>query len=198
MTASNNKPHPYLIWAFIFICGFITGVGVTVYKIQPLTKSQTTTVSNPAPGVDHQELHDLEEQVKNNPNNFDMHVELGHKYFDSNQPQKAIEVYEKALTLHPGDANLWTDLGVMYRRTEQPAKAIESFDKAISIDHNHEPSRFNKGIVLLYDLGDPAGAITSFEELLVINPDAQSGNGGNIREFVDHIKNDLKNPPASK
>ena len=198
MTASNNKPHPYLIWAFIFICGFITGVGVTVYKMQPLTENSTNVANTPAPGVDHQVLHDLEEQIKKDPTNFEMHVQLGHMYFDSNQPQKAIEAYEKALELHPGDANLWTDLGVMYRRTEQPKKAIESFDKAIALDPKHEPSRFNKGIVLLYDLKDQANAISSFEELLVLNPDAQSGNGGSIREFVDHLKNELKNAPATK
>ena len=191
MTASNSRPHPYLIWAFIFICGFITGVGVTVYKMQPLTENQTNTANNPAPGVDHQALHNLEEQIKKDPTNFEMLVQLGHMYFDSNQPQKAIEVYGEALLLHPEDADLWTDLGVMYRRTEQPNKAIESFDKAISLNPKHEPSRFNKGIVLLYDLKDPTGAIASFEELLTINPDAQSGNGGSIREFVDHMKNDL-------
>lgn len=196
MTASNKTPHPYLIWTFIFICGFITGVGITVYKMQSMTNNQQTASSTP--GFDREALHKLEEQVKKSPEDFAAWVSLGHMYFDSNQPQKAIKSYETALSLQTGDANLWTDLGVMYRRTEQPQKAIECFDKAMSLDTKHQPSRFNKGIVLLYDLNQPEQALANFEQILAINPDAQSVNGGSIREFVEHMKADLAKTPAKQ
>lgn len=198
MTVSKNTPHPYLVWAFIFICGFITGVGITVYKMQPLADTQKAVSTAQAPDIDHEALHKLEEQVKKTPEDFATWVALGHMYFDSNQPQKAIEAYETALKLQTGDANLWTDLGVMYRRTEHPQKAIECFDKAIALDAKHQPSRFNKGIVLLYDLNEPQKALASFEQILAINPDAQSGNGGSIREFVEHMKTELAKAPPKK
>jgi tetratricopeptide (TPR) repeat protein len=95
------------------------------------------------------------------------------------------------MEFHTADANLLTDLGVMYRRTKQPEKAIELFNKAIQQDPSHQPSRFNKGIVLLHDLNDATGAIASWEELLRINPQAKTANGQPIREFVDHVKADL-------
>ncbi|MGB3225434.1 MAG: tetratricopeptide repeat protein, partial [Desulforhopalus sp.] len=125
------------------------------------------------------------------PENFQSWVRLGHLYYDTDQPEKAIAAYNKSLELHSGDANLLTDLGVMYRRTEQPEKAIELFNRAIEKEPSHQPSRFNKGIVLMYDLNDPAGAIEAWEELLKINPDAQSADGQPIRAFVDQIKADL-------
>ncbi len=189
MKDSKNTPNQYLIWLFIFLFGFISGVGIAVYKMQPQEGAQTTATPQ-GQGVDHDVLHKLEAQVEKNPGDYQAWVQLGHLYFDSDQHQKAIEAYEKSMSITPGDANLWTDLGVMYRRTEKPEKAVECFDKAISLDPKHEPSRFNKSIVLLYDLNDTAGAIASFDELLILNPEATSGNGGRIADFVEHLKSE--------
>ena len=188
MENSKKTPNQYLIWIVIFICGFISGVGVAVYKLQPTATENAATNQQTQGGVDHNVLHKLEEEVKNNPDNHQAWIQLGHLYFDSNQPVKAIEAYEKSLSLAPGNPDLWTDLGIMYRRAENPQKAIECFEKATSLNPNHEQSRFNKGIVLLYDIGDTEKAIVSFEELLAINPEAQSSNGGRIADFVEHLK----------
>ena len=76
----------------------------------------------------------------------------------------------------------------MYRRIKQPQKAIESFDKAIQMDPAHEPARFNKGIVLHYDLNKPDDAIASWEELLRINPQARTAGGEPIQDFLAKIK----------
>ena len=106
----------------------------------------------------------------------------------TDQPDKAIEAYTRSLALHPGDANLLTDLGVMYRNTGQKEKAIESFDKARELDPKHEPSRLNKGIVLLFDMNDPTGAIASWEELLRLNPEAKMTDGTSVREFIEQTQ----------
>jgi tetratricopeptide (TPR) repeat protein len=115
-------------------------------------------------------------------------VQLGHQYFDADQPDKAISAYEKALAIGPQSADIWTDLGVMYRRTGNPQKAVEAFDHAMQIDPGHEISRFNKGIVLFHDLEDAQGALDAWESLLAINPSAKSAAGQSVRELVDHIK----------
>ena len=44
--------------------------------------------------------------------------------------------------------------------------------------------------MLLYDLNDPQGAIAAWDELLTINPEAKTGSGEPIREFVDKMKAD--------
>jgi tetratricopeptide (TPR) repeat protein len=79
----------------------------------------------------------------------------------------------------------------MYRNTGQKDKAIESFDKARELDARHEPSRLNKGIVLLFDMNDPAGAIASWEELLRLNPEAKMTDGTSVREFIEQLKKEL-------
>jgi hypothetical protein len=43
----------------------------------------------------------------------------------------------------------------------------------------------------MYDLNDTEAALTSWERLLEVNPDARTGNGDPIQKFVDQVKVDL-------
>lgn len=194
-TPENEGPRPeknmqnkILTWFIIFIAGFLAGIAFTVYKGRIIGTSPSTVAPQAQNEAGNQALLDLEAEVAAHPDNFTNWIQLGHLYYDANQPEKAIAAYTKSLELHSGDANLLTDLGVMYRRTKQPEKAIELFNQAIQKEPGHLPSRFNKGIVLLYDLNDPEGAIAAWDELLAINPDATTGSGEPIREFVEKIK----------
>jgi tetratricopeptide (TPR) repeat protein len=145
--------------------------------------------AQPAGGQEAQAILNLEAEVTANPDNFNAWTQLGHLYFDSDQYQKAIGAYTKSLELHSGDANLWTDLGVMYRRSGQPDKAIESFDKAASMDQTHQPSRFNKGIVLHYDFGKTEEALQSWQSVLDLNPGYRTANGTPLKEFMEQLRN---------
>ena len=129
----------------------------------------------------------LEQEVAANPDNVDAWVHLGHLFFDSNRYQQAIDAYRKALALAPNNADVWTDLGVMYRRAGQPREAISAFDRAMTINPGHEQSRFNKGVVLRYDLNDKAGAIKAWEEVLSINPNATDPNGMSLRQAIKQL-----------
>ena len=146
-----------------------------------------------------QRILDLEKEVAGNPGNTDAWTELGHLYFDGNDPKQAIRAYKKSLDLNPYNADVWTDLGVMYRRNKQPFEALAAFNKAADIDPRHEKSRFNKGIVLMHDLEDRDGAIKAWEELLSVNPSAQTSNGQPIKQLVESLKNpkpsDSQNTP---
>jgi cytochrome c-type biogenesis protein CcmH/NrfG len=191
----EKKSNKNQIFTFfiIFVVGFLSGIAFTVYKGSPPGGTAPTAASDGQTQNSESSLAilDMEAEVTANPENFESWIRLGHLYYDANQPEKAIAAYTKSLELHSGDANLLTDLGVMYRRTKQPEKAIELFDQAIKKDPSHLPSRFNKGIVLMYDLNDPQGAIASWEELLVIDPEAKAANGQHIHDFVDKIKAEL-------
>ena len=190
----KTQKSPLVTYFIIFVFGFLSGIAFTVYK-GGSSGPATSTIAEGQPQSQNNEtgqaIINLEAEVTANPENFENWIRLGHLYYDSSQPEKAIKAYTKSLEFHSGDANLLTDLGVMYRRTKQPEKAIESFDQAIKKDPGHLPSRFNKGIVLMYDLKDPNGAIGTWEELLKIDPEAKTANGQHIHEFVDKIKADL-------
>jgi cytochrome c-type biogenesis protein CcmH/NrfG len=130
----------------------------------------------------------LENQVAANPQDLQAWTNLGNLYFDTNRFAKAINAYTRSLELDPNNADVWTDLGVMYRRSNQPDEAVKTFDRAISLTPTHEPSRFNKGLVLLNDLHDKAGARQAWEDLLTINPLAMAPNGQSVKEMLESVK----------
>jgi tetratricopeptide (TPR) repeat protein len=76
----------------------------------------------------------------------------------------------------------------MYRSIGQSKKAIEYFDRAIALDPTHQPSRLNKGIVLMYDLQEPDRAIAVWEELLRMDPNAVTASGDSVSDFVEQVK----------
>lgn len=134
-----------------------------------------------------QAIASLELAVTQNPNSAETWAQLGNAYFDTDQPAKAIEAYSKSLAIIPGNPSVITDMGVMYRRNGQPEKAIEAFDQALKINPGLEQALFNKGIVLLNDLGKSEEALKTWKELLLINPGARAPDGSPLSELVDNL-----------
>ncbi len=132
-------------------------------------------------------LDSLKEQTVRNPNNAGAWTGLGNAYFDSNRFLLSIDAYTKSLEINPANPNVWTDMGIMYRRIGQARKAIENFDEAIRIDPSHQMSRFNRGIVLLHDLNDRAGARQAWEKLFEMNPDFQAQGGQSLRQLLNGL-----------
>jgi cytochrome c-type biogenesis protein CcmH/NrfG len=133
-------------------------------------------------------LEALMAKVRQNPDDVDSWIQLGHVNFDRNAVPEAIEAYEKALALAPNNAEVRTDLGIMYRRANRPEDAVREFDRAIAIKPQLENPYFNKGIVLLHDLDDRDGAIRAWEALLKINPLAMAPNGQSVDELITHYR----------
>ncbi|MBI5520864.1 MAG: tetratricopeptide repeat protein [Desulfovibrio sp.] len=115
-------------------------------------------------------------------------IELGNLYFDTHQARKSIASYEKAVALGPVSADVWTDLGIMHREAGEPKQAVETFDAALKLDPAHQNALYNKGVVLLHDLQDRAGAAAAWEALLKVNPSAKNPEGMPMRDMVQGLK----------
>lgn len=198
---SKNEPAQFVrketFWLGTLLAlavGFFGGVMFAVLKSdtgtvpaagRPQTQAPPPQAASPArPNM----IASLEDETAKNPQNKQAWVQLGNEYFDSSQHEKAIWAYRKALELDPNNANVWTDLGIMYRRSGKPQEAIQAFDKAIEVDPKHEPSRLNKGIVLLHDLQDFDAAIAAWEALLEVNPIAMAPTGRSVDEMIQAMK----------
>ena len=190
------KKETMLIVALVaLVIGFLGGIFYSAFQAGPTGSVQTASApAGPSqqqqPNLSNEQARSilsLEQEVAVNPTNVDAWTQLGHVYFDTNNPAKAIRAYEKSLGLSPDQPDVLTDLGVMYRRNGQPEKALEVFDKAIAIDPTHQQSRFNKGIVLRYDLNDRDGAVKAWEELVKINPSAAAPNGQLVSEAIKSL-----------
>lgn len=157
-------------------------------QVEPMPSAPQTSPMPRLSPEKRSRILELEDTVSAQPGNVEAWTALGNLYFDAKQAKQAIRAYKKAVGLNPYSAGVWTDLGVMYRQNKQPLEAIAAFNKAASIDPSHEPSRFNKGVVLMHDLDDPQGAIKAWEDLLRVNPSAKMSNGQSIKALVDKLK----------
>lgn len=191
---SVKKETMYIGIGVALVVGVLVGIVVSSFQsgsgLAPVQKAAGPSQGGSGGLTPQQasQIMDLEQRVASNPSDVDAWTQLGHVYFDTNRPNKAIRAYTKSLEIRPNDANVLTDLGVMYRKAGLFQEAISSFDKARSIDPRHEQSRFNKGIVLMYDLGNVNGAVAAWEDLLQVNPMAQTGNGIPITQLIDDAK----------
>jgi cytochrome c-type biogenesis protein CcmH/NrfG len=216
-TKSNNDTIGYvkkettlLVALLTLAIGFFVGVMFGIYRSAPVasvTPGQGMPPQGMPPGAAtspqvsselSSRIAALEQKAAENPTDAETWIQLGNNFFDSNQFAKAIDAYNKALELNPKNANVWTDLGVMYRRSGKPDEAIKAFDRAISVDPKHEVSRFNKGVVLLHDLDDTAGAIQAWEGLIAVNPLAMSPTGTSVDQMVQQMKAGMAQAPATK
>lgn len=190
-----SKQTLFISIGVALLVGFLFGV---IYSDRPQTGGQIAQQPNlpPLPQQQNsqllQQIESLQFAVQQNPSNAEAWTQLGHAYFDTNQPAKAIEAYNKSLELIPGNPPVLTDLGVMYRRNGQPEKAVGAFNKALEVSPGFEQALFNKGIVLYNDLQDIEGALQTWRELLIISPNYTGPNGVPLANMVENLANEVK------
>ncbi|HUL58556.1 MAG TPA: tetratricopeptide repeat protein [Anaeromyxobacteraceae bacterium] len=111
-----------------------------------------------------------EQAVRQDPKNVRAWVQLGNDYFDTQQFQKSVDAYQKALDLDPRNPDVLTDQGVMYRALGQFPKAVENFKKAQQVDPKHQQSLWNLGVVYAHDLHQPKLAREAWTRMLALEP----------------------------
>ena len=144
-------------------------------------------VPAPAPGDNFQaRISAMQAVVAQDPKNREAWVQLGNDYFDTRQPQKAIDAYSKALELNGNDANVLTDQGVMYRELHQYDRAVANFAKANQVDPRHVQSLYNLGVVYFNDLKQPKKAFEAWNKVIQTAP--QSDQAAQARTALEEAK----------
>jgi len=179
------KKETILLIVVTMVIGALGGVIFTNAKKDTATGNQSVAS---VPSIDYQQkINSLEKILDKEPNNRNAWVQLGHNYFDSNQPMKAIGIYDKALEMNGNDPGVLTDQGIMYRRIGWFDKAIENFEKANALNPRHVQSLYNLGIVYRDDLGDQEKATEAWTRYLVISPIGKEAD--QVRIMIDHMEN---------
>lgn len=176
--------------------GFVCGAAYTSFKLAdeshdghdhagsaPVAGGKAGGAAGGGPDVDAR-VAELENFLKQNPEDEKAWAELGHLFFDTNRFEDAIAAYQKSLAIEPDNPAVLTDMGVMYRRSGDPEKAVQAFDQAVSVSPGFETALFNKGVVLMADLNDLPGAMAAWKELVKINPDATTPGGERVADIV--------------
>jgi tetratricopeptide (TPR) repeat protein len=109
--------------------------------------------------------------------------ELGNIYFDTDQPEQAIEAYQQALALRPDDTDALNDQGAMYRQTGDFQRALTNFEKAFSIDPHNLESLYNSGYVYAFDLNSIPKALVMWRRYLEL--ESKSETARQVQSFVE-------------
>jgi cytochrome c-type biogenesis protein CcmH/NrfG len=128
----------------------------------------------------------IEAAVLADPKNHDAWAALGNEYFDSHQPQKAVDAYAKALALKPENPDILTDQGVMYRQLGQFDKALAAFQKANKQKPAHLQSLFNMGIVYASDLNKPTEAAKAWNKVIATAPNSEQAT--QAKQLLSQLK----------
>ena len=153
-----------------FLLGFLIGSSSNAGKGVPATAGIPSGAGSP---TDYStRIAEAEKIVAQDPKNLNAWLSLGNDYFDTEQAQKAIHAYGKALEIEPNNPNVLTDQGVMYRKVGWYDKAIANFEKAQKIDPKHLQSMYNEGVVYAIDLKDNEKARPYWKKILEIDPNS--------------------------
>jgi len=186
--------------ALIAVVALIVGIlgGYLVFSISNAGKSQQAAPTIPtgvgSPADYTQRIAQAEKVVAQDPKNLNAWISLGNDYFDTEQAQKSINAYSKALEIEPKNPNVLTDQGVMFRKVGWYDKALINFEKAGKIDPNHLQSLYNAGIIYAVDLKQPEKAIPYWTRYL--NLDSNSPTALQIKGMLEQSGKPM--PPAMK
>jgi tetratricopeptide (TPR) repeat protein len=153
-----------------FLLGFLIGSSSNAGKSVPATASIPSGSGSPTDYTSR--IAEAEKIVAQDPKNLNAWLSLGNDYFDTEQAQKAINAYSKALEIEPNNPNVLTDQGVMYRKIGWYDKALVNFEKAQKIDPKHLQSLFNSGVVYAVDLKNQEKARPYWKKILEIDPNS--------------------------
>jgi Tfp pilus assembly protein PilF len=167
-----------LIAVVALVVGLLGG-----YLVFSISNAGKVSQSNPpiqagvgSPTDYTQRIAQAEKVVAQDPKNLNAWISLGNDYFDTEQSQKAINAYGKALEIEPNNPNVLTDQGVMFKKIGWYDKALANFEKASKIDPKHLQSLYNAGIVYSVDMKQPEKAIPYWNRYLKLDSNSPTAN----------------------
>ncbi len=135
------------------------------------------------------QAQELEARLENDPDNFQILVDLANLHFDMQSLDGAIDYYIRALEIRPHDADVRTDMGTALYYAKQPDAALTEFERSLDIQPSHPQTLFNMGVVLLEERGEIEGAIEVWERLIDLNP-GYSMNAM-VQQEIDKLRGSL-------
>ena len=182
------KKETILIAVVALVVGLLGGF--LIYGLSNEGRNRQTVPSAPgnssAP-VDYvQRIAETEKIVAMDPKNLNAWISLGNDYFDTQQAQKSIQAYAKALEIKPGNPDVLTDQGIMFRKVGWYDKALANFEKAQKLNPNHLQSLYNIGVVHAVDMKQPEKALPVWNAYLKL--DSSSETALQIKNMLESLR----------
>src|SRR6266576_2997660 len=90
----------------------------------------------------------IQDEIKQHPDNPKLHVTLGLAYWDRNDYPHALEAFQRAVKVGPGSAEAHNWLGVALLGKADLPKAVGEFRNAVALDPKYARAYTNLGSAL--------------------------------------------------
>lgn len=200
---AQDKPfylNPYfMIMAIAFIAMIVAtyynfsliGSGKRNTPVQSMPQNQGGTgIISPSPTpVDPSMIEETANQLKQDPDNVQLNVQMGNMLFDSQKYEEAITYYNKALKLDPGNPDVIVDLGVCYFNLDDFPRAKGLFQEALEKNPNHINALYNLGVVSVR-LKEMDVLMDAWSKLVQIAP--ESPQAAQASQILDEIHSSVQ------
>ncbi len=144
------------------------------------------------------ELAAVAEQLKSNPDDLTLNVQMGNMLFDSGKYEDAIPYYRKSLSIDPNNPDVIVDLGVCFFNMEQYEKAKEQFELAHNLDSNHVNALYNLGVVAVQN-GEVNQLVQYWSKLQEVAPNSpQAQRAMQVLNQIHQEVNEFESGDANK
>ena len=127
-------------------------------------------------------------QLKNDPKNTKLLVDIGNAYKSAHQFSQAADYYGRALEQNPKDVALRDEVGGAYFYSGDTDRAIATFEDGLKYKPNDASTLFNLGVMKLQKKGDSKGAIELWQRLLKTNPDLPADKRAQVQQMIAEAK----------
>lgn len=182
-----------LLSAGLLITAILAAVRYEGYVIRPSNRNTTAGSSLPEnhPPVDMaQKLAELMRLSEENPQNADIHAQMGNIYYDMGEYEQAVISYRKSLDIKPNQANVETDLATCFHYLGQDDEALKRFDRVLTYNPGFVQAMYNKGVVLIHGKKDIEGGLQTWEKLLKM--DLDPARRAEIEKSVRQLKSSIR------
>ncbi len=163
----------------------------------PLTAKRMPTLEELKQMADRQAAP-LLAQLKNDPHDSALLVEVGGIYHGSHQFKAAAGYYSKAVEIDPRNAALRTKLASSLYRSGDVDGAIAQLNQGLGYDPKDANSLFNLGMILLQGKGDAQGALAAWQRLLKSNPQLSAERRAEVQKQMAEVMTTLASQQAAK
>lgn len=126
----------------------------------------------------------LLEQLKRDPNNSALLMQIAGIYHTTHQFKQAAAYYDKARQVAPRNVALRTKLAASLYRSGDVDGAIAQLNQALSYDPKDANALFNLGLIRLQGKKDGKGALAAWQKLLKTNPQLSADRKAEVQKLM--------------
>jgi cytochrome c-type biogenesis protein CcmH/NrfG len=127
-------------------------------------------------------------QLKDDPKNADLLINLGNIYYSTHQFKTAAEYYGKSLDVKPKNVGIRTQMASCLYYLGDVDGSLQQLTQATIDDPKDANSLFNLGMIRWRGKKDSKGALAAWAQLLKANPELDPSRKAQVQKLMADVR----------